>query len=665
MTKTESIPAYLREHGLFCLWKYEDRDGRRTKMPYDPNNPQNRAKSNDPATFATMDIAASRANGFDGLGVGIFGEVAGIDIDHCMKDGKLSAMAADIVNTMDAYTEISPSGEGLRILFLAPGFRYDTGKYYIKDSKQGLEIYIAGMTQRYLTVTGNTLNMRDMQDRTDRLQIILDKYMKRPQTTQTAAPMPGSPADISDRELLDKAMNAKNGAQFKSLWEGSIMQYPSHSEADQALCNLLAFWTGKDAARMDLLFRQSGLMRDKWSRRQSGTTYGAITIQKAINSCQEVYTPPQERPQAPQTQGNKQDDKIPVYKQETPQERPQARKTALQLFDDFMGKVQTEAYKPLKTGMKPLDDLLGGGIQRQALVILTAAPGTGKTALASQVFEAMAAEGTDVVFLNLEMSREQLLARSVSRIAYRKGNKSISAADVLKGYLWKDNDIRRDAILKAAEEYRSTIAERMHYNPEGMKTTLDSIMKTLEAAGQAAKAAGKPAPVCVLDYLHLITTDKREEQAEILKKAVAELKAWAIRYDTFVFAISASNRTSNSSGIQSLDSGRDTSAIEYSADIQLSLNYSALAKKRKKDNGTEYRASDPNDMALLQKGDANGNREMTVQVLKSRMNAPGRKLHLLFNPAASIFYQIDNHSAPPVNSGRWKDATDNQDIPFI
>ena len=645
MTKTENIPAYLREHGLFCLWKYEtDQNGRRTKIPYNPNDPQYRARSNDRSTFAPMDKAASRANGFDGLGIGIFDSIAAIDIDHCMKDGKLSSLAADIVETMDAYTETSPSGEGLRILFLAPGFRYDDNEYYINNQKSGLEIYLPGMTRKYVTVTGNTLRSRDILDRADRLQTILDKYMKKPQqTTQTAAPMPGTPTDISDRELLDKARNAANGRKFAELWDGGLCGYPSQSEADQALCNLLAFWTGKDAARMDALFRQSGLMRDKWNRRQSGTTYGAITIQKAIASCGEVYTPPQERPQAPQTAGTPADDKNIKDAPKTPQEAPQPRKTALQLFDEFIAKVQTEAYRPLKTGMPAFDRLLGGGIQKQALVILTAAPGTGKTALTSQVFEAMAKEGTDVVFLNLEMSREQLLARSVSRIAY-KNDKKISAGEVLQGYVWKDNDTRRDIILQAADEYRRTIAERMHYNPEGTGTTLDSIMKTLEDAAAEAKAAGKPAPVCVLDYLHLITTDKREEQAEILKKAVAELKAWAIRNDTFVFAISASNRAANSSGTQSLESGRDTSAIEYSADIQLSLNYAALAEQRKKDNGEYYKASNPDDMAELQAGDKYGNREMIVQVLKSRMNAPGRKLRLLFNPAASVFYEMETRS---------------------
>lgn len=669
MTKIENIPAYLREHGLFCLWKYEtDQTGRRTKMLYDPNNPQYKGRSNDRSTFAPMDKAASRANGFDGLGIGIFDSIAAIDIDHCMKDGKLSAMAADIMETMDAYTETSPSGEGLHILFLAPGFRYDDNEYYINNQKSGLEIYLPEMTKKYVTITGNTLRSRDMQDRTDRLQPILDKYMKKQkpqQTTQTTAPMPGRPADVSDAELIEKARNAANGRKFAELWDGGLCGYPSQSEADQALCNILAFWTGKDAARMEALFRQSGLCREGGGKYKSPahyTKYLQKTIAKAIANCGDVYTPPQERPQAPQGAGKAGQGEIPSPGQKTPQEAPQPRKTALQLFDEFMGKVQTEAYKPLETGMPAFDRLLGGGILRQSLVILTAAPGTGKTALASQVFEEMAKQGADVIFLNLEMSREQLFARSVSRICYKQGHKGISAADVLKGYSW--DDTRRGFIQDAANVYRRTIAERMQYNPDGCNTNIDIILKTLDDAGQAAKAAGKPAPVCVLDYLHLITTDKREDAGEILKKAVAGLKEYAIKYNTFVFAISANNRAANTSGIVSLDSGRDTSAIEYSADYQLSLNYAALADRRKKDNGEYYKASNPDDMAELQRGDANGNREMIVQVLKNRLNAPGGKLYLSFNPAASVFYEIDRHITD-FYSGFTQLSDEDPDNPFI
>ena len=221
MTKIENIPEYLRKNGLFCLWKREpDENGRLTKVPYNPNT-RRHGKSNDRRTFAPLNVAAARADGFDGLGIGVFDETAAIDIDHCFQDGKLSTMAADIVEIMDTYTEISPSEEGLRILFLAPGFQYDREKYYINNQDEGLEIYLPGMTRKYVTVTGNTLRKCDMIDRSDRLQTILDKYMKRPQqNTQTETPIPEITLNMSDHELLDRAMNAKNGALFTALWNG-------------------------------------------------------------------------------------------------------------------------------------------------------------------------------------------------------------------------------------------------------------------------------------------------------------------------------------------------------------------------------------------------------------------------------------------------------------
>lgn len=640
MTNINNIPPYLKDNGLFCLWKYEDRDGRRTKVPYNPKAPKYGAKSNDRSTFSDLKTAAAHADGFDGLGIGIFDAIAGIDIDHCVKDGLVTEMAADIVETMGAYTEVSPSGEGLRILFLAPGFSYDPQQYYIKRSDIGLEVYIPGMTNRYLTVTGDTIRFDDLEDRSDRLQVILDRYMKRPQ--QTAAATPASPLTLSDAELIEKAKAAKNGGQFAALWDGDIMAYPSQSEADQALCNLLAFWTGKDAARIDDLFRQSGLMRDKWDRRQSGTTYGAITIQKAISSCREVYTPPQERTQGTQKAAQ------PVEYTETPetqQEAAQPQKTATELFDDFMLKILSVAYRPMKTGMQDFDRLLGGGILPQSLVILSAAPGTGKTTLAQQIFETMAAAGNDVLFFNLEMSREQLLARSLSRILHRSGH-NMTAADVLKGFAW--TDIQKVNIEDAAAEYRQKIAPWMNYNPEGCTANIQDIANTLDAAGRKAQEAGRPAPVVVLDYLHLVTTDTRDDPGEIIKKAVSVLKSYAVKYNTFVLAISANNRTANSSGVISLDSGRDTSAIEYTADYQLSLNYKALHERsditfKNKDGNIvteKINASNPDHMEALQRGNANGHREMLVQVLKNRLNPAGGKLYLNFDAANSVFYPV-------------------------
>ncbi len=301
MTKTENLPAKLRESGLFCCWRYEAREGEKkpAKVPYSPHT-GDRAKSNNPATFAPMSAAVAAPGRYDGLGVGVFGGLGAVDIDHCIgPDGKLSEMAADILLMMDAYTEYSPSGQGLRILFLATGFQYDKAKYYIKNDAIGLEIYIAGNTSRFVTLTGNTLTPGvDLEERGEQLAAVLEKYMARPAgSTPSVAPSgpageAGSPDDLA---LIERAKRGRSGEKFTALWAGDLSGYSSRSEADMALCNALAWWTNKDAARMDRLFRQSGLMREKWDRQQSGSTYGAITIQNAVRTCAGGYDPQENR----------------------------------------------------------------------------------------------------------------------------------------------------------------------------------------------------------------------------------------------------------------------------------------------------------------------------------------------------------------------------------
>ena len=86
---------------------------------------------------------------------------------------------------------------------------------------------------------------------------------------------------------------ATNGARIRALWSGDTSGYSSHSEADAALCFHLAFWCGRDAIRIDRLFRQSELRRDKWDERHynNGRTYGQETIARACAACTETYAP--------------------------------------------------------------------------------------------------------------------------------------------------------------------------------------------------------------------------------------------------------------------------------------------------------------------------------------------------------------------------------------
>ncbi len=284
-----ALPEKITENGLFCCWRYEERNGRKTKVPYHPETGMG-TKSNDPSSFVSYQTAV-QATGYDGIGIGIFHDICAIDLDDCISDsGYYSQTAAEIVALMHSYTEYSPSGNGLHILFSAEGFQYDTKHFYIMNHQAGIEIYVAGATSKYITVTGNRCEDYEFGDRTQELQTLLDKFMRRPEVSAENA-INATSSDLSMEQLLQLAKNSKNGTAFTALWNGSPEGYSSPSEADLALCRHLAFWTGRDASKMDAMFRQSGLMREKWDRKQSGTTYGAITIQKAIDQCREVYTP--------------------------------------------------------------------------------------------------------------------------------------------------------------------------------------------------------------------------------------------------------------------------------------------------------------------------------------------------------------------------------------
>lgn len=98
------------------------------------------------------------------------------------------------------------------------------------------------------------------------------------------------PANLSDQEILTRAFGASNGEAFRALWNGDTSAHGGDdSAADLALCNHLAYWTGKDAHRMDGLFRQSHLMRPKWDEVHGAETYGAMTIKEAIAGTVNIY----------------------------------------------------------------------------------------------------------------------------------------------------------------------------------------------------------------------------------------------------------------------------------------------------------------------------------------------------------------------------------------
>ena len=142
---------------------------------------------------------------------------------------------------------------------------------------------------RYFIMTGNQIGgYSDVADCTESIKSLHKKYLGTPQkkTAQKSAP---TIQNLTEKEIIDRM--CASSVKADALYHGDFSEYNSQSEADIAFCSILAFWCGGDTSLMDSIYRNSGLMRDKWDRKQSGSTYGKLLLEKCVNECTEFYDP--------------------------------------------------------------------------------------------------------------------------------------------------------------------------------------------------------------------------------------------------------------------------------------------------------------------------------------------------------------------------------------
>ena len=225
---------------------------------------------------------------YDGIGYVLEDGTVCIDIDHCIdENGNINDVAKDILSHIvnPTYTEISQSGTGLHIIC-------EGVKNTDKCRSAALEIY---SEKRYIALTGNPYGdeLHDISENQELIDYTMKTYLfpQNEVVNQTINPLPSPKADnkkeLSDEFILERAQSSENAIKFVALWDGDDLDYPSSSEADLALMNMLAFWTGRNAEQMERLFNQSLRVRDKTKRED----YMKRTINQAILNCKEVYNP--------------------------------------------------------------------------------------------------------------------------------------------------------------------------------------------------------------------------------------------------------------------------------------------------------------------------------------------------------------------------------------
>lgn len=292
--------------------------GRWKKLLINPHTGE-AAHSNDPATQSDYQTAFDYAS-LTGLGVGfVFSDTDPfffIDVDDCYDPatGEWSPRAIELCQRLSgAFIETSVSGTGLHII----GVGQKPDGYKSKARDKTFDIYT---NLRFGALTGNLAAGSAAFDHNATVQQLTAEYIPEGVTSSgdvpdewTDTPAPEWQGIADDDELIAAACRAQSAAsafqsraRFKDLWKANkpalTDTYPHEtrdddydaSQADSALCQHLAFWTGKDCERMDRLFRQSALYRDKWER----DDYRHNTILGAVAGCVRVY----QRAEVPQQQ---------------------------------------------------------------------------------------------------------------------------------------------------------------------------------------------------------------------------------------------------------------------------------------------------------------------------------------------------------------------------
>lgn len=233
-----------------------------------------------------------------------------------------------------------------------------------------------------------------------------------------------------------------------------------------------------------------------------------------------------------------------------------AREAAAELLED-LDRVD-EGYRAfVETGVSELDHILGGGLIREGLYILAARPGCGKTTLAAALAERMLERGRRILFVSLEMSRKQLMARRVAAEAGR-----VTAAQILRGEL--------------SEEERKAVGENL------VKLSKRPLFFNRRASLNTSEiqflAKQNRADVVIIDYLGLMRHGAGKSLYERVTGTSNQLKRMARGLETPVLCLAQLNREVEGRQNQEprLYDLRDSGAIEQDADGVLLIHRPAI-----------------------------------------------------------------------------------------
>ena len=290
----------LKQMPIWICWNLKTVKGKKTKVPCAASGGVTGTTKEYAHTWVTYDEAAAamRKHGYTGIGFIIPEGVFFIDKDHIDLNDPI---VQKLLKLFPTYAERSFSGDGVH----SYGFcdlsripvkdnKLNPDIYYTKNPHNGTEVYIGSLTNRFAAFTGDVVQDLPLVDCTDALLALLEEDMRKDKYSKSREEKPDELIDEvidEDDPRIEDIITAlrwdRNAPKFVRLFDnGDITGYGSQSEADAALCAIIAFRAGPNPALIDAIFRQSALYRDdKWER----DDYRARTIACGIAARRGVY----------------------------------------------------------------------------------------------------------------------------------------------------------------------------------------------------------------------------------------------------------------------------------------------------------------------------------------------------------------------------------------
>lgn len=536
MTSLEKVPAELRQRPNWVLWKMAARaeGGAPTKLPFQANGSM--AKANDKSTWGTFEAQeeALRRGGYAGVGFEFAeGEgICGIDLDGCrdVVTGKVADWAAEILRRVNSYSEVSPSGSGVKIwlrgkLPLASGKKLDLDFKRVAEKAPAIEMYDKG---RYFAVTGQRL--AGLSPAVEERQAELDELCKRFWPDEAVnSPGKASPAWHAEEAVIERARR------YLAKMPPAVSGSSGHNATFHAACVLLLGFGLSLQEALVLLREWNQTCQPPWSDKE--LEHKAIDASKVGGERNYLRLAKPE---------NWEKIKVPNYAAKAPKPKPEPRATTLEgAAQLYLQAISKGSASTIELGIPDLDYALGGGVEFGEMVIVAARPSHGKSAVALQMIHHATSNGLTALIISEEMS------------ALAIGKRVVQFASALPQEHWAG------ALAELEGDMKEHFCERKEcYIVEGCRSAqvaADQIRKHVKDYG---------VKLVVVDYAQLLAAEGKGRYEQITNTSIA-LRQAANETGAILLVLCQLNRSieGRQKFIPMLSDLKETGQLEQDADV--------------------------------------------------------------------------------------------------